>query len=70
VNLEGSNARDLWVFGIKRIRDQTAALEQLQQNAPTVSSLKGRKQADIAHATPALRKAIGEAKEASEAFAV
>jgi len=68
VNLRESNARDLWVYGERLLRGQTAALAALEQGTLTVSSLEGRRQVDLTGATPALRTAIGNARRATDDF--
>ncbi len=67
-NLEASNARDLWVYGERLLRGQAAALASFERGALTVSSLEGRRPADLTGATPALRAAVSDARRATDDF--
>ena len=67
-NLKESNARDLWVYGQGLLRGQIATLESLEQGTLTVSSLEGRRPADLTGVTPALRTAVSDARRATEDF--
>jgi len=67
-NLKGSNARDLWVFGVQELRSQAAALDALAAGTLTVSTLEGSQHADISAATPELKSAIAHARAATDDF--
>ncbi|HEY9517516.1 MAG TPA: DUF885 family protein [Gemmatimonadaceae bacterium] len=67
-NLEGSNARDLWVYGERLLRRQATTLASLEKGTLTVSTLEGRQHADLTGATPALRTAITSARQSTEDF--
>ncbi len=68
VNLAGSNARDLWVFGVQELRNQSHVLRDLAAGTLTVSTLEGSQHADISRASPELRTAIIQAQKATEDF--
>lgn len=68
VNLAGSNARDLWVYGAQSLRNQASALTRLEQGTLRVSTLEGDWQADLAGSGKALRTAIRNARVATEEF--
>jgi len=67
-NLKESNARDLWTFGEQELRNQSRALASLQTGTLTLSSLEGSRQADASGLSPALRRAIGDARGATDEF--
>jgi Bacterial protein of unknown function (DUF885) len=67
-NLKGSDARDLWVFGVRELRGQTLTLRALAAGALTVSTLEGSQHADISAAAPELKTAITRAQKATEDF--
>ena len=69
-NLKDSNARDLWVYGVQELRDQAASLASLEAGTLTVSTLEGSQHADLRGAAPQLRRAIADARKATEAFIV
>lgn len=68
VNLAGSNARDLWVFGVKELRNQSHVLRDLAAGTLTVSTLEGSQHADISRASPELRTSVLQAQKATEDF--
>lgn len=68
VNLKDSNARDLWVFGVRQLREQAKVLESLEKGTLTVSSAMERQRADLTGATPELRTAVANARRATEDF--
>lgn len=68
-NLAGSNARDLWVHGITSVRGQAEALARLEAGTLVVSTLEGHWPATLAGADPGLRRAVAEARAATEEFA-
>ncbi len=67
-NLKGSDARDLWVFGVRELRGQSQTLSALAAGALTVSTLEGSQHADISAAAPELKAAITRAQKATEDF--
>ncbi len=67
-NLQASNARDLWVYSEQLLQSQARALTALENGTLTVSTLEGSQQADLTGATAELRTAIGNARQATEAF--
>jgi hypothetical protein len=69
-NLRESTAHDLWTFGEQELRNQSHALESLQAGTLTVSTLEGSQPANLAGMSPALRRAIGDARKATDEFIV
>jgi len=67
-NLKGSDARDLWVFGVRELRGQSLTLRALAAGELTVSTLEGSQHADIRAASPELKAAISRAQKATEDF--
>ncbi|MGO9932699.1 MAG: DUF885 family protein [Steroidobacteraceae bacterium] len=67
-NLQDSNARDLWTFGVQELRNQSRALASLRAGTLTVSTLEGSQQADLTGVSPALQDAIGSALKATDDF--
>ncbi|HEX3603641.1 MAG TPA: DUF885 family protein [Steroidobacteraceae bacterium] len=67
-NLKESNARDLWVFGVQELRNQSGTLSALAAGTLTVSTLEGSQHADISAAAPDLKSAIAHAKNATDDF--
>jgi hypothetical protein len=68
INLQESNARDLWTCGEQELRNQSRALAALQAGTLTVSTLEGSRRADVTGISPALRRAIGNARQATDGF--
>ena len=68
VNLHDSNARDLWVYSVRTLRDQSDALKQLQSGTLDMRTLEGSNHADLAHASRALLAAIQGARVATDSF--
>jgi hypothetical protein len=69
VNLAGSNARDLWVYGSAAFKEQAEMLAALEAGTLKLRTLDGPKPADMTGASPALRQAIAAARTASSDFA-
>lgn len=69
-NLKESNAHDLWTFGEQELRNQSQTLASLQAGTLTVSTLEGSQQADLTGISPAVRRAIGDARKATDDFIV
>ncbi len=67
-NLAASNARDLWVYGDRAFRIQSAALEKLATGDLDLSTRDGAVRADMTGAGAPLMSAIAEAKTATDAF--
>jgi uncharacterized protein (DUF885 family) len=67
-NLAGSNARGLWVFGIRGLRDQADQLEAWERGTLAVSTLEGSWNASLAGTGKPLRTAVARAREATRAF--
>jgi hypothetical protein len=68
-NLAGSNARDLWKYGSRAFVEQSEMLEKLGAGTLVMNTLDGRIPADMTGAAPALKKAIADAKAATDDFA-
>ena len=68
-NLSGSNARDLWLYGDRTFKEQSATLAALDQGTLVMRTLEGHKSAVMTGASPALRRAIRNAKAATDDFA-
>lgn len=67
-NLKSSNARDLWVYGGRELRNQSQALASLEAGTLTVSTLESIQHADLTGVGPELRAAIANARKATEDF--
>lgn len=68
VNLNGANARDLWVYSAQELAGQLRALQQLQAGTLTVATLEGSWTANLDGASPALRQAVAQAITATSEF--
>jgi hypothetical protein len=68
-NLADGNAHDLFAYGDRAFKDQSAVLDALGKGTLTMRTLGGKKAALMTGASPALRKAIGAAKTATDDFA-
>lgn len=69
INLAESNARDLWVYGDRAFKEQSATLSALANGTLVMRTLEGRIPATMKGASPALRQAIAKAKAATDSFA-
>ena len=69
INLAASNARDLWLYGDRAFKEQSATLTALGNGTLVMRTLEGRKPATMTGASPALRRAITNAITATDAFA-
>lgn len=69
VNLKDGNARDLWLYGDRAFKDQSANLEALANGTLVLRTLDGPVPADISGAGSKLKKAIADAKAATDDFA-
>ncbi len=68
VNLADSQAHDLWAYGNRAFAEQSATLAALGEGNLMMRSLDGRKPATMTSASPALKRAIADAKTATDAF--
>ena len=68
VNLHDSNARDLWIYSVRTLRDQSEVLKQLQSGTLNMRTLEGSNHADLAHASRALLASIEAARAATDSF--
>jgi uncharacterized protein (DUF885 family) len=67
-NLKDSNARDLWVYGVQEIRNQSHTLAAFAEGRLTVTTLEGSQHADISAASPQLKAAVLQAQKATDEF--
>jgi uncharacterized protein (DUF885 family) len=67
-NLEGSNARDLWLYGEEELRNQSRTLASFEAGTLTVHTLAEHQHADLSGASPALRAAVTSARKATDEF--
>lgn len=68
-NLKNSNAKDLWTYGDRAFKEQSAALAALEAGTLVMRTLDGPTPATMTGARPALLKAIRDARLATDAFA-
>ncbi|ESQ85141.1 hypothetical protein AEAC466_05365 [Asticcacaulis sp. AC466] len=68
INLKDSNARDLWVYGTRAFREQSATLAALQAGTLDMRTLEGRVHGSLKGADKALITAVAKAKAATDAF--
>ena len=68
VNLHDSNARDLWVYGVRVLREQSEVLTGLQAGSLKMRTLEGSKQANLHGASKALTTALQRARIATDTF--
>ncbi len=68
-NLAGSQAHDLWAYGDRAFNEQAEVLAQLEAGTLVLNDLGGRRPASLAGTSPALRKAVHDARLATEQFA-
>ncbi len=69
VNLAGSKAHDLWAYGDRAFREQAEVLAGLEAGTLMMNDLAGKRRATLDGASPALRKAVRDARLATEQFA-
>ncbi len=69
LNLQGSNARDLWVYSVRTVRGQSEVLANLQSGTLDMRTLEGNKHGSLAGASNALKTAALRARSATDAFA-
>jgi hypothetical protein len=70
LNLADSNAADLWRYGDRAFKEQSAVLAAFERGDLTMRTLEGERVATLQGASPALRKAVRQAKVATDQFAV
>ncbi len=68
-NLAPSTAHDLWVYGDRAFKEQSAGLASLRAGTLVLRTLDGRVPATMTGASPALLAAIDAAKAATDDFA-
>ena len=68
-NLRDSNARDLWVYGVRTLRGQSEVLSSLESGSLNMRTLEGIKRATLAGAAGALPAAVHRARIATDDFA-
>jgi Bacterial protein of unknown function (DUF885) len=66
-NLKDSNARDLWLFGVQELRNQSGTLGSLAAGTLTVNTLEGSQHADIS-SSQELTSAVLGAQRATDDF--
>jgi hypothetical protein len=69
LRLADSNARDLWTYGGRAFTDQSETLAALGNGTLVMNTLDGRIPATLTGPSPTLRRAIADAKLASDDFA-
>ena len=69
LQLASSNARDLWTYGGRAFTEQSETLAALGNGTLVMNTLDGRIPATMTGASPKLRRAIADAKIASDDFA-
>ena len=67
-NLRDSNARDLWVYSVRTLREQSEVLARLQAGDLDMRTLEGNNHADLAGANRALMTALQRARLATDGF--
>ncbi len=67
-NLRDSTARDLWVYSVSTLRQQSEVLAALQAGTLTMRTLEGAKHASLEEAGQPLLQALARAHAATEAF--
>ena len=68
LNLKESNARDLWAFGARVFREQSATLAALEAGTLEMHTLNGNVHGDLKGVGDALIKAVAQAREATDRF--
>lgn len=67
--LADGNAADLWRYGDRAITEQASVLSALLDGSLSMRTLEGQKAASLKGASPGLRRAVTEARDATLAFA-
>ena len=68
LNLRGTNARDLWVYGASTFRDQREVLAHLEAGSLTMRTLEGSKHGSLMGTGKPLLTAVQRARIATDAF--
>ena len=69
INLAHSNAADLWRYGDRAFREQSDVLAALDRGDLKMRTFSGEQAASLTSTSPALRKAVRDAKAATDSFA-
>ncbi len=69
VNLAQSQAHDLWAYGDRAFGEQAKALADLEAGTLALNDLEGRRTVSLSGASPQLKKAVHDARLATEDFA-
>lgn len=69
LSLKDSEARDLWLYGARAFREQSAVLAALEAGTLSMRTLSGANHASLTGADPALLAAVKAARLASDEFA-
>ena len=69
VNLRGSDARDLWIYGVSTLRSQSEILANWQAGTLDMRTLEGSRHASLAGVDKALLTAVRRAHTATDDFA-
>jgi uncharacterized protein (DUF885 family) len=67
-NLKDSNARDLWVYSVRTLHDQSEVLAHMQAGSLDMRTLEGTNHANLAGADKALFTALEAARTATDEF--
>jgi hypothetical protein len=67
-NLKDGNARDLWLYGGRAFKQQSALLAALAAGTLDMRTLDGTRHATLEGADPALLQAVEKARQATDAF--
>jgi hypothetical protein len=68
INLRDSNARDLWVYSVRTLHDQSEVLTRLKAGELEMRTLEGNNHADLAGANHTLLTALRRARSATVGF--
>jgi uncharacterized protein (DUF885 family) len=68
VNLRDSNARDLWVYSVRTLREQSEVLAHLEAGDLVMRTLEGPNHATLARTHPSLLAALHQARRATDEF--
>jgi uncharacterized protein (DUF885 family) len=68
INLRESNARDLWIYSVSTLHDQSEVLAKLLAGTLYMRTLEGPNHASLAGADRALMVAVERARTATDAF--
>jgi uncharacterized protein (DUF885 family) len=68
VNLKDSNARDLWVYSVRTLHDQSEVLAHLQAGDLDMRTLEGLNHATLAGTDKVLKAALSSARQATDDF--